>query len=128
MSTIKTREIKFRQKTKDSWHFWGYIGNDFISPMNGIKESMQYTGLLDKNDKEIYEGDLFGKMGGDIERPDEYEMHARVYFDVDLASFVVDAFNGGWQYLDVYLRDRTTSREVIGNVHENPELIANKPE
>jgi len=83
----------------------------------------QFTGLLDKNGKEIYEGDLFGKMGGDAERPGEYEIHAKVYFDEDLGAFCIDDQRGGWEYLFDYLQKSRNEREVIGNIYENPELL-----
>jgi uncharacterized phage protein (TIGR01671 family) len=76
----------------------------------------------DKNGVEIYEGDLFGKMGGDTERPDEYEIHATVYFD-DIGAFCVEESNGGWEYLPNYLDDSKSSNEVVGNIHGNPELL-----
>lgn len=73
------REIKFRQPvyTREKfsgWHYWGYTTNElgfFTSPLssnNGeIKESYQFTGLLDKNGKEIYEGELLS-LGGSGEK------------------------------------------------------------
>lgn len=84
---------------------------------------MQFTGLKDENGEEIYEGDLFGKMGGNVEKPDEYEVHAIVYFDTDLAAFCIDDNRGGWQYLHDYLSEPRNRREVIGNIWENPELM-----
>lgn len=84
---------------------------------------MQYTGLKDKNGKEIYEGDMFGRMGGDRERPDEYEIHAVVYFDNDMGAFCIDDQRGGWEYLGDYLLVSRNEREVIGNIYENPELL-----
>lgn len=84
---------------------------------------MQFTGLYDKNGKEIYEGDMFGKMGGDVERPGEYEIHAIVYFDEDLSAFCIDDNRGGWEYLFDYLNEQRNEREIIGNKWENPELL-----
>lgn len=81
------------------------------------------TGLHDKNGKEIWEGDLFGKMGGDVERPNDYEIHARVYFDEELGAFCIDDNRGGWEYLFDYLNKPKTEKEVIGNTYENPNLL-----
>lgn len=124
------REIKFRQPVTlrsgefHCWHYWGYIGNNlsfFTSPLTSndgeIKKSYQSTGLNDKNGNEIYEGDVFGKFGGDKDRPEEYEYHGKVYFDEDLLAFCVAESNGGWTYLNEYERP-----EIIGNIYENPEL------
>lgn len=57
---------------------------------------MQYTGLKDKNGKEIYEGDVL--RGGSRE----------VYWDECSVGF--QGFPHGVQ-------------EIIGNIHENPKLI-----
>jgi hypothetical protein len=80
---------------------------------------MQYTGLNDPYKKEIYVGDMFGLMGGDKERPNEYEIHGVVYFDDELAAFCVDNQNGGWVFLHEYMWTKGNQKEVIGNIHEN---------
>lgn len=97
--------------------------NDY--PDTGSCELREWTGLKDKSGKEIYEGDLFGKLGGDQERPDEYEIHGQVKFDSDFAMFVIELTNGGWMELFDYMNQPKSEKEVIGNIYENPELIKN---
>jgi len=96
-------------------------GYDSIKLKLSEVELMQYTGLKDKNGVEIYSGDNFGKMGGDVNRPDEYEFWATVYFDEDFAAFCVETCSGGWEYLHDYL-DKNYC-EIIGNIYENPDLL-----
>ena len=75
---------------------------------------MQFTGLKDKNGKEIFEGDIIKAIYEDKEEFGE------VYFDEFSASFDVR----GECWLSV--EDLTCSDkyyEVIGNIYENPKLI-----
>lgn len=72
-------------------------------------ELMQFTGLHDKNGKEIYEGDILdGQM--------------IVTWRNDLASFALT--KQGWAY-DHYFGEAVDPghTEVIGNIHQNPELL-----
>lgn len=72
---------------------------------------MQYTGLRDKNGKEIYEGDvvLYLNCTNDAEK-------AAVRYYEDDAGFYPF---GGCTCGD----SRASSPEVIGNIYENPELL-----
>lgn len=126
------REIKFRawDKEKKQMVIWGdddfyYLAKDYDGSVNLIGchngggdpdssitdyELMQYTGLKDKNGKEIYEGDivrLTTKTGGDIDRLCEWSYR-----------------NNGWRFQGFnYAGDDQRIIEVIGNIYENPELL-----
>lgn len=68
------------------------------------------TGLKDKNGKEIYEGDILDDGEGHI---------GKVLYNERLASFAYEWGNCGSTFMDLY----TSDMEVIGNIHENPELL-----
>jgi len=73
---------------------------------------MQFTGLLDKNGKEIYEGDIV--------KDGEYK-HQIIHSEKNLGFMLEEIKNGTLR--DFYPYD--IDYEVIGNIYENPEL--NKP-
>ncbi|OAJ75303.1 hypothetical protein AYJ08_05195 [Brevibacillus sp. SKDU10] len=75
---------------------------------NGAK-LRQYTGLYDKNGKEIYEGDIV------LSRSEP----ATGTVEFSYGSIIVD-----WHGPDIDdLRDYHEFLEVIGNIYENPELL-----
>lgn len=67
----------------------------------------QFTGLLDKNGKEIYEGDIMRVAGSNW----TLEHNTQVIFSE--GRFITDFFN-----YEIDCR-----AEVIGNIHLNPELL-----
>jgi len=78
---------------------------------------MQYTGLNDKDGRDIYDGDIVRyKLGGEWVVGD-------VRYDVYAARYVKRAEKIGelWDYKD--LSSYIGSTSVIGNVYENPELL-----
>ena len=76
---------------------------------------MQYTGLKDKNGKEIYEGDIIRNTKKD----DEYEYLFVVEFTCD--AYCGYCIKGKDESYTVY--NRWEDLEVIGNIYENSELI-----
>jgi uncharacterized phage protein (TIGR01671 family) len=82
---------------------------------------MQFTGLLDKNGKEIYEGDILGLAEGVY---GTWE----VFWDDDFKGFSLskteEEIAGLGETLNKDVFDGiTTEAEIIGNIYENPELI-----
>lgn len=101
---------------------WGKVGERY--------EVMEFTGLKDKNGKEIYEGDIltdyeWEKHGPREVRFGEEWIDASDYEDYSVGAvcFYLTNYLGnknGFEGLNSLQCDHL---EIIGNIYENPELI-----
>lgn len=139
------REIKFRGKRVNGgeWVYGMTISNGTIKrKINNIffevaenkwvgvlPETLgQYTGLKDKGGKEIYEGDILktprGFIGQVVFGRAEEECRHKVF-----GRMVIDCYTTyGWIFVrgDGYrcaIDDELLEGEIIGNIHDNPELM-----
>lgn len=157
------REIKFRGKTinGNEWIYGPTISHGTIkrkankwymevaeNKWKGLQPNTlgQYTGLKDKNGKEIYEGDIlrveeFKNESASIEKSKEfYEVFdledmkgekQREYttpVSWEDGAFAISVSQENDTYLDVLFGDMRRSFpififEIIGNIHDNPELL-----
>ena len=147
-----SREIIFRAKCFGNWRYGSYVHfdkkpthncyncnyKDFIVtneedgehyyPITDLSSLGQYTGLKDKNGKQIFEGDILktprGFIGQVIFGRAEEECRHKVF-----GRMVIDCYTTyGWIFVrgDGYkcaIDDELLEGEIIGNVFDNPELI-----
>lgn len=142
---IMAREIKFRGKDilSGDWRY-GYAQFNYdktraqiISPLridisafpgqffHVDKDTVsQFTGLRDKNGKDIYEGDILGvdingmnkKLIGMVEGGVRGYCYDVVYLNHPKGE-------ERWSLYGTVIHDFPNKIEVIGNIHDNPELL-----
>lgn len=90
---------------------------------------MQYTGLKDSNNVEIYEGDIVSGYIPDSEREINLPIGVVKFDEGQFGIFINSRYRKSSAFLyDEYLGDLATcalngSIEVIGNIYENPTMI-----
>lgn len=148
-----TRNYKFRAKTKYDWNgtpagVWIYgnyftqAGKHYICETTPNKKGIvrnsvievdektlgQFTGLLDKNGKEIYEGDIIMVCNSDNYTGYLRFKNYEVVFDCGAFKIVHEMYEGQvsvFETLDVYINPVSGDKhmEIIGNIYENPDLL-----
>ena len=79
---------------------------------------MQSTGILDKNGKEIFEGDILG-----IET-DEGILNVNIFWDEEHVLFMFESKkHNEKELLAELVEDNTYPFAILGNIYENPELL-----
>lgn len=119
------REIKFRAWDQKNRIFWSGLTGDVLYPKNEADKNhlilMQFTGLHDKNGKEIWEGDVvrfyfcadhFGECQDKTEMIDEVEFAEGAFF-----------FKNHDVMGAAYARIFADICEVLGNIYEHKPLL-----
>ena len=99
------------------YHIAPFVRNGSIEGVEVEPASIgQFTGLLDKNGKEVYEGDIVRYRWTD----ERFRKNPR-YTILDIQySDRGASFEAGGIY---YEKLRSQKLEVIGNIHDNPEIL-----
>lgn len=134
------RQITFRGKSK---HTGKWLYGDLLRNVNGdfavvppfdmyghnecsiyeVEEDTigQFTGLADKNGKEIYEGDVLECIGERSDNKDKVYRREVVFYGSafcmveELFSWINPLFN--------HLVNQELLWSICGNIHDNPELL-----
>lgn len=133
---MKNRELKFRiwSGIKRDWLNSCVIGDNGIPLLLYVEVTddknihnrvytienlnpviQQYTGLLDKKDKEIYEGDI-------VQFNDDF-ISEIIWCEEDAAFQVKRIDKPGGAFLN---QNYILNFQIVGNIFENPELLKNE--
>ena len=128
------REIKFRGRSvhSDDWCYGSFVNNpdepyicgfdiwtngtnDWFEEKVELRTVGQFTGLHDKNGKEIYEGDII-----QLNYP---QWNNIVFWNNDMLCFEYRRICQKQSYSLAMNEMQLRYFEVIGNIYDNPELL-----
>lgn len=121
------RELKFR--------VWDYCARNFVD--NGVGQYitecswdgevayLQFTGLLDKNGKEIYEGDIVRYYQTEEDREGKIDFLGKIeYHHNGFWVFPIDEeYKKAYKFFQIETQAKSIKVEVIGNIFENGDLL-----
>lgn len=125
-------EIKFRIWLGGRFHYWGFMkgkgdyyfaglpsdNSEPVTIQELLERSQQYTGYQDKNNEDIYAGDILQpcNING-----------SHVIAEVAWSNGAFDVVSLGRCRENEYLSEQNTDDiEIIGDIYENPELLGGK--
>lgn len=111
------RIIEFRGKKNNEW-----VSLNLFSGVNDdidIKTIGQFTGLYDCNEKEIYEGDILKYIHWENKK----EILYFITFEDEMGSFILQTPRVKLKSNITQMKIYGLKLEVIGNIHDNPELL-----
>jgi len=135
---MKQREIKYKSLYRGEWYEveemflengnvtpTKFKGENFSPDSEHIKCTVQYTGLKDKNSKDIYEGDICKYLMDETPFSDEEDL-----FNYKEFKGTVEYNNRkGWyhfvglDYTPTLSNYTISDIEVLGNIYEHPGLL-----
>lgn len=138
------REIKFRAWDDDDNKMYYFDLRDYMQTREDGQEElctshasptlMQFTGVKDKNGKEVYEGDiiqLIDDAGDTIRTEVKWGNHRRqmgtgVIVDIPGFAFIKPDGAASFPIVNNYQGKHDTEIfEIVGNIYEHPQLVKN---
>lgn len=120
---IQRRKIKFRRFNKRCNEMVTVLGIDdlghffqVVSDNPDTYEIMQFTGLKDKNGKNIYEGDILKNT--------KHGFLFKVQWGIEDESYA--GWAGNWldrDFISPLFNGPLENCKIVGNIYENPELL-----
>lgn len=108
-------KLNFKMVNADDLAFEDYQPiSRLLSDIPDQQYIMQYTGLKDKNDKEIYEGDVLKWYGFEVRDGKQIRPERAIA----IIDFIKDSYR-----ISCITEGTGQTVEIIGNIYENPELI-----
>ncbi len=135
-----SRIIKFRGKSvlNDEWIYGDLVHRidspKTISPVQikgiGVKEETvsQFSGLFDKNGKEIYEGDIVEWLFFSYDCHGEQVYYLKGYIEWHQGGLIFnvtekDFEDAGFYAISDLHTDTESDVKILGNIYDNPDLI-----